>query len=283
MRSSLKGRFFNRFCILFCCQYYTFFKALKNRIKHIEKETSLRSLPRKDIYNQSLFRKEFMMFLPKVMDRVIYYDELKNTEIRLKLLNKYFAKHPYLSNFKMGLELKREHEKKGPKNAKNKNDKKSKFLAQKFFKKLLKSALGLIVENMNFVIRFSLIYATCYVCSDIKDQSLYMYSFKPYDLSLLLWSLITFIMPLTFETELFLIRFALNVSFPTFLLGMFSRLFVIFYRKEKGLPTNYEKMESMKTTRMLTFFILLSYTCLHIIKANKRAQDTKIARWYQEK
>lgn len=51
LNSSLKGRFFNRFCVLFCCQYYTFFKTLKNRIKHIEKESSLRSLPRKDVFN----------------------------------------------------------------------------------------------------------------------------------------------------------------------------------------------------------------------------------------
>lgn len=223
------------------------------------------------------------MFLPKVMQRVIYYEELKNTETRLEVLNRYFKKHPYLLNFKMALELKREQEKKGPKDAKSKSGKKSKFLAKKFFKKLLKSAIALVMENINFVIRFSLIYATCYVCSNIKDQSLYMYSFKLYDLSLLLWSLITFIMPLTFETELFLIRFALNVSFPTFLLGMFGRLFVLFYRKEKGLEINYPLIDSIKNTRMTTFFLLLCYTGMHIIKANKRAQDTKIAKWYLEK
>ena len=33
------------------------------------------------------------MLMPKIMDKVIYYDEEKNTITRIRLIKKYFKKH----------------------------------------------------------------------------------------------------------------------------------------------------------------------------------------------
>lgn len=35
LKSSLDGRFFNRFMIFYCCQYYIYFKSLKKKIRNI--------------------------------------------------------------------------------------------------------------------------------------------------------------------------------------------------------------------------------------------------------
>ena len=103
LKSSLDGRFLNRFMIYYCCQYYIYFKSLKKKIRNIEAYTSLNSLPKRSKYQKSYFKRTFLMLLPKIMDKTIYYDEEKNTITRIKLIKKYFSKHKWIKRFKIAL------------------------------------------------------------------------------------------------------------------------------------------------------------------------------------
>lgn len=279
LKSSLNGRFLNRFMIYYCCQYYIYFKSLKKKIRNIEAYSSLNSLPKRSKYERSHFKRTFMMLMPKIMDKIIYYDEEKNTITRIQLIKKYFAKHKWIKKFKRALEMKKKEET-GPQ---KKKQKKKKSLLNKILKKLGSSFLSLLSENISFAFRFWIIYVSYRFCSDSQDLRLYMFSFKPYDLSLLLWSLFSFIMPATQDTEMFMLRFGLNVSYPMFLLGMFSRIFIIFYRKDKHLELDTARMELLKNNRLGAFFLLLGYTLIQLLKGNKSAMDTKVAKWYNKK
>lgn len=280
LKSSLDGRFFNRFMIYYCCQYYMYFKSLKKKIRNIEAVTSLNSLPKRSSYQRSYFKSEFLMLMPKMMEKIIYYDEEKNTVTRIKLIKKYFKKHKWIQRFKIALEVKKKKEEIGYRQ-KIKNKKKKIIIP--IIKKLGSSFLSLLADNISFAFRFWIIYVTYRFCSDSQDIKYYMFSFKPYDLSLLLWSLFSFIMPATNDTELFMLRFGLNISYPMFLLGMFSRMFVVFYRKDKYLDLDEKQMEFMKNKRLGAFFLLLGYTLIQLLKGNTRAMDTKVGRWYYKK
>lgn len=218
----------------------------------------------------------------KIMEKIIYYDEEKNTLTRLKLVKKYFKKHPYIIKFKLALEEKKNREEiaTGGKDKKSKN---ARSMLRKFLKKLLSSILALLSDNLGFAFKFAIIYVTYKFCSDNQDIKYYMYNFKPFDLSLLIWSLLNFILPATQDTELLILRFGINFCYPMFLLGMFSRTFVIFYRKDAQLDLDIKQMDLMKNQRLGAFFLLLGYAMVLLIRGNTVVKQTEVAKWYLKK
>lgn len=275
--SSLEGRFFRRFLVYFCCQYYSYFKSIKHRVRLIETEIKTQKLPRDPEYKKSYFRNLFLQYMPKIMKKTIFYHEEKNTKMRIRLLEKYFIKHKWISKFKIALGIKKNKEKmKDEKYARKK-------IVKNTFKKIGVSILSLLIENISFAFRIILLLTTMQICVNSREIEFYMFSFKAYDLSLLIWCLFSFILPIQFSSEVFLIKFSLNIMYPFFLVGLFLRRSAILTRKFQGKTINLEKMNQIKKIRLFSFFLLICYILIQIGKKSAKALNTKFGRWYYKK
>lgn len=281
LESSLEGRFFRRFLVFFCCQYYSYFKKLRHKIKEIKHERKIKELPEESEYRKSYFKSEFLQYMLKIMERTVFYNEKKNTKARIELLENSFKKHKWISKFKiaLGIKMAKDSIKEGGKKQKNKFDLKS------IFKKLSVSILSIFIENLSTALYFMLLSFTINICMSSGSESgeIYKYSFKGFDLSLLIWSLFTFILQVGFSTDLFLIRFSLNIMYPLFLVGLFLGELAVFWRKQNNKIVDVSSMKKKRKLRILVFGFMIFYNLVQIGKNSAKALNTRYGRWYYKK
>lgn len=277
--SSLQGKYFRRFLVFFCCQYYSYFKELKHKIREIKTEIKIQELPNDSIYKGSFFKNEFLQFMVKIMENTVFYDEKKNTQARIDLLDKCFHKHKWISKFKIALGIKMTKDSiKG-----EEKKQKSQFEIKNILKKLSISILSIFIENLSTAIYFSLLLFCVKICYGEESEDIYKFSFKAFDLSLLIWSLFTFILPVKFSSDLFLIKFSLNFMYPLFLIGLFIGELVVFWRKQNKKVVDIESMKKIRELRIFIFGLMIFYNLVQIGKNSAKTLNTKYGRWYYKK
>ena len=279
LQQSLEGQFLKRFIVYFCCQYYNYLKNIKRHLNKLAINYSLENLNHFSTteFKITRFYRVFLSRLPRIILHTHYYNDEKDIKAHIWLIDRWFKKQKWIKMFTLKLEEKLYEVLRMKKHSRLKS------IFKRYFNVFMSSFASLLLTNIQMFFKFTLYMFTIQICSRHLDYPLYMTYFDPYDLCLLLWCLFSFIFSFTRESDIFLINYSINVIYPVFLFGLFSKMVVTYYREFMHYRTMFEMMKQSRDIRETSFFILLVYNMILLVKTNSKFFSAKYARWFQKR
>lgn len=259
----LEEKFFRKTMFFCCCHLYMYFKQLKKLvIKHNAEVVGGDKIPSK-CFHKSYFRRYFLNNIMHVF-RVPYFG-LKHSFIDLSInkVKESFESNALIENYID--ELKR------------KKISHNYTIINQLVRKVVLIILSIILQNFDVIFKF-LAYVSLLV---VSAKNYNIHTFELYDLSVLLWSFVSFaIGPKQWRI---LKNLSVNVIFPCFIVGIIMTNFLESLSNLKFI-TDYFRLANTTAKKeinqylkehLIAFIPMLVFTVFQAMRENKTLENNK--------
>lgn len=259
----LEEKFFRKTLFFCCCHLYMYFKELKKLVmKHITEPQTFQKVPAKS-FHKSHFRRFFLNNIMHVF-KVPYFG-LKTSFIDLSI-NK--VKESFESDVLIDRyidELKR------------KKISHNYTIINQLVRKVALIILSIVLQNFDVIFKF-LAYVSLLV---VSAKNYNIHTFELYDLSVLLWSFVSF--AISAKQWRVLKNLSVNIIFPCFIIGIIMTNFLESLANLKYI-TEYFRLTSTTAKKeikqylkehLIAFIPMLVFTVFQAMRENKTLQNNK--------
>ena len=264
-------QFLRKLVFFYCCHLYIYFKDLKNQVGKAIQYENPQVYMKDEEFQDSLFRKEFLKYISRIMDVKIGGSQANYVKATRKLLKKYFEPNSLIKKYIVSFEQ-------GAMNAAFKR-------IAELVENLLLLLASIVVKNFEDIFRY-----LAYLSALLVSARRYSYhTFELYDVVVLVWCFMSFLVK---DASASLRLFAINLVFPCFIIGIvltkFYQDFIRFQligkllRQDDAGSENGPDINSYYKHHLYAFLPILTYTIFDTLREKRSIKKMELFRWLQK-